>query len=157
MAVAQFSPGQMGRTLGAFSTFFNSRAAVPLLRSPECVMSTHLLTSAGALRSGSTGPLWHGMVSSGMCLLGKLQYSLANTATSALPRQTKPLTALCYKADQMGCANASMLQNCEIMTQSSHSALKAFALTATARSLGTTPSPTLKQSSRDMSSPPAIQ
>lgn len=68
---------------GIFSTFSHSRTVVPILRSPECVVSTRLLISAGALGSGSTGPLWHGMVSSAMSFLGKLWYSLDNTATSS--------------------------------------------------------------------------
>lgn len=152
-----FLPVRWTGPWGLFSTFFHSRSAVPLLRSPERVVSTHLLTSGGALGSGSTGPLWHGTLSSGMCLLSKLQYSLANTATSAQHRQTKALDVLCYKVDRMGCANASMLENCGTMSQSSHSGLQAFDPTVTARSLGTMPSPTLKQSSHDMSSPPAIQ
>lgn len=54
------------------------------------------------------------MVSSGMCLLGKLQYSLDNTATSAQCRRTKPLNCLWYKADQTGCANASVLENVKL-------------------------------------------
>lgn len=137
---------------GLFSTFSHSRAAVPLLHSLQHVVSTHLLTSAGTLGSGSTGPPWHRMVSSRMCLLGELQYSLANTATSDQSRQAKPLKGLCYKEDQ-----TSVLENYEIMSQSSRLALQAFGLTATASSLGTTPTPILKQSGHDASSPPAIQ
>lgn len=103
-------------------------------------MSTHLLTRAGALGSGSPGPLWHGTVSSGMCLLSAVQPIQLLHISVGKPNPLKGCVT-----DRTGCANASVLENCSIMSWSSHSALQVFGLIATACSHSTTPSLTPKQ------------